>query len=487
MPKTRTSSIASRDSRSRSSSVASGSGGLSPDIAVSDQETSQRVNDRLTAAGVIEVQVPSRTRGQVENVSVLFSGTPGLAEVGSASGSSYTVDFENGTCTCMHYQMREERCRHLDAVDNAIGQVVERRSSPVALDVNTAVAQRADQDHIDEVNRNQIFSGQEDDNYFYLDNEEEFNRALEHGVEQEYEYDNVLNGSDITFGLELEFVGGNADAIARELYNQGICAYDERVRYHAPSVAGKWKLERDGSVSDSSGGGEIVSPVLRDTPETWRNLEIICEVAKRHGARIDYRCGGHVHIGMEPLDTARQRWRRFFKVMSGYEECIFRAAGGDEGSIRSNHRTYATPFSNRARVGSITSMALNDEYDVRNLASRVSQNDRYYGINLTNISEINKPNTVEFRYFNGSLNPKQLQANVKLAAGVIMAAEKARTRDGESGTVTDSFKRRGKLVNDYDSTENRSDKKIVEFLDIIFTRKKDKDALINVFRKNRWR
>ncbi|MDT9337662.1 amidoligase family protein [Clostridium perfringens] len=51
----------------------------------------------------------------------------------------------------------------------------------------------------------------------------------------------------------------------------------------------------------------------------------MCDVAKIHGARVDQRCGGHVHINMEKLDTARQRWRRFFKTIEVYEDCIYRA------------------------------------------------------------------------------------------------------------------------------------------------------------------
>lgn len=53
---------------------------------------------------------------------------------------------------------------------------------------------------------------------------------------------------------------------------------------------------------------------LKDTPETWRQIEVICEVTKRHGARVNHSCGAHVHIGMNKLDTARERWRRFFKM-----------------------------------------------------------------------------------------------------------------------------------------------------------------------------
>lgn len=72
---------------------------------------------------------------------------------------------------------------------------------------------------------------------------------------------------------------------------------------------------------------------LKDTPETWRQIEVICEVTKRHGARVNHSCGAHVHIGMNKLDTARKRWRRFFKMIENYEEYLYRAAGGDLGRM----------------------------------------------------------------------------------------------------------------------------------------------------------
>ena len=320
----------------------------------------------------------------------------------------------------------------------------------------------------------------------YCENLDEFDRTYENINDNlvNYEYENVLNGNTSTFGVELEFVGGNADAIARELYDLGITAAPYRLGYHARvSDNTKWKLERDSSVSSGSQGGEIVSPILKDTPETWRQIEVICEVAKRHGARVNQSCGGHVHIGMQKLDTARQRWRRFFKMIENYEECLYRAAGGDLGRIRSNASHYAINFNQRASMANRMAFRMDNEEDVRAMAERVSNMNRYYGINLKNIATDRAP-TVEFRYFNGSLNPKQIQANIKLAAGIINASEKSRWRD----TDDENYKKRGQILkNANTSVGTRTKEKIIELLDIAFSRKKDKDMILNVLKKNEWR
>ncbi|WP_416188344.1 amidoligase family protein [Clostridium perfringens] len=133
--------------------------------------------------------------------------------------------------------------------------------------------------------------------------------------------------------------------MARDFYDLGIVSAPRRLNYHSNSEVGKWKVERDGTVSLGIMGGEIVSLILKDTPETCRQIETICRVAKRREARIDERCGGHVHIGMAKLDTTRQRWRRFFKTIEVYEDCIYIAAGGDLGIIREETLCYAKPFS----------------------------------------------------------------------------------------------------------------------------------------------
>ncbi len=405
----------------------------------------------------------------------------------------------------MHHRIRGARCRHIEAVHIALGQIGERTDSEpvpngeVFENYTSMDIDRLRSDLQEEENRRDLVEILEDDEYFYTENDAEFRSLLGRAaqIQPEYEYENVLNGSKNTFGIELEFVGGDSNAIARELYQLGICAYDHRVGYHdtsSPSVPGKWKMEFDCSVADrySSAGGELVSPVLEDTPETWKTIEKICEVAKRHGARIDERCGSHVHVGMDPLDTARQRWKRFFKTIAGFEDVIYRVAGGTLGQIRNQYTRYASPFAERSAQGARTRIQINDISDVHNLARQVSRvypgrdrhSDRYHGVNLTNIYDSQRPNTIEFRYFNGSLDACQIQSNVKLANGVLVAATKARTKEN---STTSSMQKRGNILKAHSlEGNNRTDSALKKFVDIIFTRKKDKDRIIGVYAKNTW-
>lgn len=476
MPKRRSNTISTEANLGNGAIGASGSGmslGIINDLA-------GRINSRLRET--IVVTGNSRSRGRNEEIRVTYDEEDDVYAVDSASSQRYFVSGDADSCTCPDFQSRNRICRHINAVNNAIGVAEEEIREMTSSEVMTA---RIQQDIRDEIQRSQEGPSQ-DDGFFYCENLEEFDRTYENINDNliNYEYENVLNGNTSTFGVELEFVGGNADAIARELYDLGITAAPYRLGYHARvSDNTKWKLERDGSVSSGSQGGELVSPVLKDTPETWRQIEIICEVAKRHGARVNQSCGGHVHIGMNKLDTARQRWRRFFKMVESYEECLYRAAGGDLGRIRSNASSYATSFSERASEANRMAFRMDREEDVRYMTERVSKMNRYYGINLKNIATDRAP-TVEFRYFNGSLSPKQIQANIKLAAGIINASEKSRWRDTED----ENYKKRGQILKNSTTTSGtRTKEKMIELLDIAFTRKKDKDMILNVLKKNKWR
>jgi hypothetical protein len=88
------------------------------------------------------------------------------------------------------------------------------------------------------------------------------------------------------------------------------------------------------------------------------------------------------------------------------------------------------------------------------------------------------------RYFNSSLTPGVIQTNVKIANGIIFASEKARTGNESQ---SDAMRRRGNILLGQNSSNNPDNhNKIRDFVDIAFTRKKDKDAVLKLYSKNNW-
>ncbi len=316
--------------------------------------------------------------------------------------------------------------------------------------------------------------------------ENEFSSLLREaaGEELPYEYENVLNGSPATFGIELEHVGGNNNAIAAELKRLGlngsgrVLGYTESHSRIPPEDRDKWRVTLDSSV-----GGEIVSPILRDTPETWRQLEKVCEVIRRHGGTVSARCGGHVHVGVDVLDNSKHRWRRYKKLISGFENILYRlSTNRDLPAHRGTH--YARPVGNSYR--SLADRTINVDQAggteaLQALARRFNVFGHASGVSTNNIADGSKP-TIEFRTFNGSLDPAQVQNNVRVAVGIIQAAKNARTR-------SESTRKRGEMLAGHTYTQRPAPEDhshIRKFLDIVFTRTKDKRACLGAYGRSQW-
>ena len=200
---------------------------------LNEQEMAQRLEERLREMDSISVEIPSRTRGGRETVRIRFNDS-NLADV-LTGGGEYTVNPEEGSCNCPDHQYRQGRCRHMEAVDIARDRIRQgilqgsENDSEILPPQFTTEAQRAEQDGELSIVREYV-----DDNQFYSEDPQAFTDDFEAAVNAAipYEYENVLNGSDLTFGIEMEFVDGDSNAIARELYDMGICGNAQMDRYH---------------------------------------------------------------------------------------------------------------------------------------------------------------------------------------------------------------------------------------------------------------
>ncbi len=448
-----------------------------------EREMSDRLEERLRQMGPITVEIESRSRHGREPVNVEFTDLD-HAEI-TTPGGAYQVDISAGTCTCPDHIHRQGRCRHMEAVDIAREQVRQGVMAGSLEDAETSSGQILSEHQRAETaaevhNAGRVYT---DDNFFYTEHPEIFASDMERFRSEPvpYTYENVLNGSDITFGIELEFVNGDSNAIAAELYQMGICGNSSMSNYHGRRVPGKWALERDSSVTKGRRGGELISPVLTDTPETWRTIETVCEVAKRHGARVNFQTGGHVHVGAsDTLDGKKQRWRRFFKMGAGFEQVYRRISGGEQGVFRGGHFAASSETQNRRGI----MMQLPEENDTERMLGTISRIGRKY--QMINVSRVSTKRTVEFRGFNGTLTPGIIQANVKFAAGVVNSAERSRLRSAESFISTEADKKRAQIINEYETNNEQSDQAVMRALDAVFSRKEDKQHLMAVIAKNRW-
>lgn len=215
------------------------------------------------------------------------------------------------------------------------------------------------------------------------------------------------------FGIEIEFdlprgvspstVGA---AIAEELHSEGLSDINRQTRYHGYS-GNQWHIEEDCTVS-----GEVVSPILHDTPEHWEQVQKVCDIIKRHGGKATANTGGHVHMGLGRGSSAEVARRKasVTQIYTAYEDSIRRVQTDPK---RKKHRDsqWCSPMDAHSAQRGI--------YQARN--HQRSYPDHHTSLNLGHEGR------VEFRGADGSLDPGHIQAQVMMSAGIVAAAERGET------------------------------------------------------------
>ena len=233
------------------------------------------------------------------------------------------------------------------------------------------------------------------------------------------------------FGVELEFdlpglsgqdVIDARAAIARDMYAAGLSRSADVGGYHVAQRQGysddpgRWSFESDSTVS----GGEIVSPIMYDTPQTWANLEQVCDIIARHGGRATFRTGGHVHVSAGDYDHTVENHSRLMNTIAAYEDIYYR--------LGQNPAAEAHRGTRWCRPNDVPSDGYASVDQVR------WYNDGHHlAVNMESIRGHGSDH-VEFRMFDGSLNPAVIQTQIKVALGTVDAAfRQARLPEAPAG------------------------------------------------------
>lgn len=222
--------------------------------------------------------------------------------------------------------------------------------------------------------------------------------------------------SMFTFGVELEFIlgaGVSRDELARRISAAGINCTSEGYNH---TTGSNWKITTDGSVDPYYVSGfEIVSPILRGD-DGFRQTQIVCDILKNAGCKVNKKCGLHVHVGASDWQLPT-----FKNLMLLYKQ----AEPSIDSFMAPSRRLSNNGFARSLRINTAQLAAAHTMDDVARACGQtpgrahVRGSGRYYKINLQSYWQ---HGTVEFRHHQGTIEADKVINWTKLCLRMCLAA-----------------------------------------------------------------
>ena len=236
-------------------------------------------------------------------------------------------------------------------------------------------------------------------NSYKMNNEEIIKLAEAVKHDMKFKVSHKLLNSDVSFGVELEFIGKRDQINAfTDAMNKAVGA-DKFVIcgcYHKNS--GKtWELGYDGSVQPRGSqcgcgmnGYELTSPIFNlSSKKDLHELATVCNLVKTHFSGVTNRtCGTHIHMSFPVEKASDALIEHFVRSYSKSEASLFDKLVPTE--RRENKARYA-------RAASVNNMQ-----------------DRYCKINVTKVKRNSDNMHLEFRQLDGTLEYDKIISWVKL-------------------------------------------------------------------------
>lgn len=185
-----------------------------------------------------------------------------------------------------------------------------------------------------------------------------------------------------TFGVEIEFTTATREEVARLMNAKGVSAYVEGYNH---STKNHWKV-----ITDSSCGYELVSPPLKGR-EGMEQLRKACEALKEAGAKVDRRCGLHVHHDIN--DYNAKQIANIFAIYIKLETTIDTLVPNSRRA--NNNRFCGSLFAGTTQQNILNKLKeVNSLDDIKNI-----WHTRYVKVNFQSYV---KYGTIEFRQHSGS-------------------------------------------------------------------------------------
>lgn len=268
-----------------------------------------------------------------------------------------------------------------------------------------------------------------------------------------------------TFGVEVEF---------------------EDVKLNSIKYGRHWDVKKDDTVTTCVDGyevgGEVSSPILKDTNECWNDIEHICNYLLKKGAVITSNAGGHIHIGSQVLKDNPNNIRKLLKSWELFEPIIYSFSSGKDKRLRTSVTVQAKPIApilNRIRNNKSSYNNYRTYRDWLNFFKKYNLM-KFYGVNFANYmgNEEDVGNTIEIRCPNGTIDPVIWQNNVNFFIKFFESC----ASDNFDEEYIDYLLFQEKYSSSY--IEKDYFELTMELIDLIFTDKVDKIMFLKQYMKS---
>lgn len=215
----------------------------------------------------------------------------------------------------------------------------------------------------------------------------------------------VLAGFAHKFGVEIECFGVSRSVLAQALNAAGVPTHSESYNH---TTRNHWKIVNDASVQGEA-AMELVSPVLQGEAGLAQ-VEKVCQVLVRLGAKVNKTCGLHVHFDARTLSV--NNWKSLYKnyiTLEGEFDAIM------PDSRRANNNRFCRSLTFRNGSKESTFNAIDRATTVQQLSSLVA-GTRYVKLNAESFQ---RHGTVEFRQHSGTVEFEKIGNWIRICGALI--------------------------------------------------------------------
>lgn len=187
--------------------------------------------------------------------------------------------------------------------------------------------------------------------------------------------------------------------------------HDTYVEGYSTHPWGGWSYEEDSSVT----GGEVISPILSDTGQAWESLRAACRAVTAGGGLATRHTGSHIHVSAPEFLGDADRINRLLGLVYRYQDVLLAMADAGEGRGDSG---LIEPLSVPPAAGYLTvghAHRAGPRNRIVNIGHVPAERPEDDGDAFIETQECR----IEFRLWDGSLDPGRIQAQILASAALV--------------------------------------------------------------------